>query len=341
MRSRASVRWPISSSASLPADRAWRIDAGFAPGARGRVFRVRFLPVGVPVRGAVLFVHAFGEEMNKARHVVAHAARQLAARGFMVEVPDLYGCGDSEGTLALASVDGWLVDLASRAHALAASVDGPVHLWGLRAGALLAAALAQRLGDRPSPGSEGEGALGQGSLRQRGPGQGGPAQGSPGQSSPEQRGRGRASTGQSALLLWQPVLRGPQVLGDFLRLRSVAALFDGGTRESVDSLRARLANGETLEVAGYLLTPELATGLEALSMSELQPGRRPVHWFQISRDGQQPIPQAAGDVIKAWRAHGAQVQTVPVAGPAFWSAAELEDCPALIDATTAALCTPS
>jgi len=268
-----------------------RVEPAFEQGARGRIFRIRFEPEAGSVRGCVLCVPAFGEEMNKSRHVVAAAARDLAAAGFVVEVADLYGCGDSEGSLADATIEGWLEDLATQARRLADRSSAAVHLIGLRAGGLLATALAARLGD---------------------------------------------SAGD--LVLWQPVARGRQVLTDFLRLRAAAGLFaSGAARETADGLRERLRAGECLEVAGYPLGPELASGLEGLSLVEIFPGARNVRWIEIARAASGEPTPAVRKVVDAWRGRGARVAVEPLHGPPFWSAAELEDCPGLGPRTVARL----
>jgi exosortase A-associated hydrolase 2 len=104
-----------------------------------RRFAVCVRPAGAP-RGALLFVAPFGEEMNKSRRLVATAARALASCGWTILIPDLFGCGDSPGLLEDATWALWCNDVA-RAHAwLSESAGARAGLWGLRAGALLAAA---------------------------------------------------------------------------------------------------------------------------------------------------------------------------------------------------------
>jgi len=87
---------------------------------------------------------AFAEEMNKSRHVVAQAARALAAGGAGVLTIDLLGCGDSSGSLADATWDDWLADARLALDWMRAQGYGPLWLWGTRVGALLAAEVAQQ-----------------------------------------------------------------------------------------------------------------------------------------------------------------------------------------------------
>lgn len=112
--------------------------AEFIPGESGRLFVLRVEPT-TTCQGTVLHIPAFAEEMHKARRQVSLQARALAAQGWRVVVPDLYGSGDSEGDFADADWHLWQRDLLSLIHHFSAP-DPPV-LWGLRLGALLATTL--------------------------------------------------------------------------------------------------------------------------------------------------------------------------------------------------------
>ncbi|MDO9450700.1 MAG: hypothetical protein Q7J21_09460, partial [Rugosibacter sp.] len=58
---------------------------------------------GAALRGAVVYIHPFAEEMNFSRHMVALQSRALAAQGYAVLQIDLLGCGDSAGDFSEAS----------------------------------------------------------------------------------------------------------------------------------------------------------------------------------------------------------------------------------------------
>lgn len=96
-------------------------------------------------RGSLLYIHPFGEELNKTRHVVAAQIRSLAAAGFDVLQIDLFGCGDSSGEFSEASWDVWLDDIERAIAWLQACSEAPLWLWGLRVGSLLAAEIGRRL----------------------------------------------------------------------------------------------------------------------------------------------------------------------------------------------------
>ena len=120
-------------------------DAFFLPAQPGQRLSVHNAPQG-PVRGALLYLHPWAEEMNKARRMAALQSRALAAAGYAVLQIDLHGCGDSSGDFADASWAGWVEDALAGAHWLQARYpDAPLWLWGLRAGCLLATAAAPRL----------------------------------------------------------------------------------------------------------------------------------------------------------------------------------------------------
>ena len=115
----------------------------FLDAAPGQRFCLFHPPQGA-CHGALLYVHPFGDEMNKARRMAALSARRLAACGYGVLQLDLYGCGDSSGDFADARWDIWLADLEAARAWLQARLGVPAGLWGLRLGGLLALDYASR-----------------------------------------------------------------------------------------------------------------------------------------------------------------------------------------------------
>jgi uncharacterized protein len=121
---------------------AFYLDA--AAGWQGRRLCILHEP-STPPRMLVLHLHAFAEEMNKSRRMVAETARALAGHGAAVLVFDLLGCGDSSGEFSEARWDGWVEDATIAARWLQRLAPVPLWLWGHRAGCLLAAQAAVRL----------------------------------------------------------------------------------------------------------------------------------------------------------------------------------------------------
>jgi len=124
------------------------LDAFFSSSTEaGRLYLHHRPPGNRPVRGAVLFIHPFAEEMNKSRRMAGMASRALANDGWAVLQVDLQGCGDSRGDFGDASWQGWVDDVQDAARWLRSKHPGvPLWLWGLRAGALLACAAAPGIG---------------------------------------------------------------------------------------------------------------------------------------------------------------------------------------------------
>lgn len=117
----------------------------FMPASGGQRYCLLHLPApGQPARGGIVYVHPFAEELNKSRHVAAAQARAFAAAGYSVLQIDLFGCGDSSGDFGEARWPIWHNDLHLACAWLAQRVDGPLTLWGLRLGALLALDFASR-----------------------------------------------------------------------------------------------------------------------------------------------------------------------------------------------------
>src|SRR4051812_44835330 len=122
------------------------MEALYLPASIGRNFCVLHSPTaGVKAKGALVYVHPFAEEMNKARRMAAMQARALADIGWYVLQPDLHGCGDSEGDFGDATWERWIEDVLHSAHWVQQRTGIAPGLWGLRAGCLLAAGVAPHL----------------------------------------------------------------------------------------------------------------------------------------------------------------------------------------------------
>ena len=126
---------------------AGRPEAFFLPTAAGARFCLYHEPHHRDngLRGAILYVHPFAEEMNKSRRMAAEQARRFCRLGWAVLQIDLTGCGDSEGDFGDATWRLWLADLAAAWHWLGERTGAQEHerwLWGVRLGGLLAAAFA-------------------------------------------------------------------------------------------------------------------------------------------------------------------------------------------------------
>lgn len=133
------------------------------------------------------------------------------------------------------------------------------------------------------------------------------------------------------LLFWQPVLDGALFLNQTLRLRIASQMLQEGAKESTDSLRRQLAEGDTLEVAGYPLPGRLAMALDSRKMVTLRDGLAlPVSWLEVvSGEGGAAAP-ASRKLIDTWPA---PVDLHTVTCPMVWQVHDREDAPALVDGT--------
>ena len=248
---------------------------------------------GGEARAAVLYLHPFAEEMNKARRMAALQSRALAAAGCDVLQIDLLGCGDSSGDFTDATWAAWREDALAGYRYLRERSTAPLTLWGLRAGCLLAAEAAAAL--------------------------------------PE----------AADFLFWQPVVSGKLHWQQFMRLKMAGELStdraSGQAKAIGEQLRASLAAGQSVEIAGYEVAPALAAGLEAAELSP-PPGRQGrVVWLETSLRDEAALTPVAVTCIERWQAAGFEVEARIVRGPAFWQTTEIEKAPELLAATTAAL----
>ncbi|SDA25488.1 exosortase A system-associated hydrolase 2 [Nitrosospira sp. Nsp11] len=247
-------------------------------------------PPGWECRGALIYVHPFGEEMNKSRRMAAMQARAFAAVGFGVLQIDLFGCGDSDGEFGDARWNIWKRDLVTAWSWLEDRVAAPISLWGLRLGALLALDFA-RSSENPI----------------------------------------------HKIILWQPVISGESFLTRFLRLRlaNEILLADAGVEKNTgtNAMRNSLRAGNSLEVAGYELSPEMAAAIDILRAAELFVTRCPVHWFEIVAEPGRSMAAAGAKAITAWKQNGVDLRLHLVPCLSFWATQEISECPELVLAT--------
>jgi exosortase A-associated hydrolase 2 len=109
-----------------------------------------------------------------------------------------------------------------------------------------------------------------------------------------------------SILLLQPVIRGDEMMTQFLRVRVAFSGLRGEVKEkeTTQKLRARIAAGEILEVGGFFLAPELALVIDGIDLaSQVPPTGRPIHWIET---GQTIFPRVAA-IVDQWRANAVNV----------------------------------
>lgn len=137
-------------------------------------------------------------------------------------------------------------------------------------------------------------------------------------------------------LFWQPMTSGKLALQQFLRLKLAAEMASGAGKGLMEQMKAELAAGLEVEVAGYRLSAALASGLAASALAAAgAPGR--VEWLELSTREDAVLTPVSEQAITRWRDAGWVVRSRLAPGPSFWATTEIELAPALIAGTLEAL----
>ena len=279
-------------------------EAFFLPiddGRNGQRFCLFHPAQGDGTRGSVLYIHPFAEEMNKSRRMAALQSRALSQAGYAVLQIDLLGCGDSSGDFGDATWQDWVSDVVQGCHWLRSRSQphgaDPSHAPPLWLWGLRAGCLLAAQAAH------------------------------------------RLDT-SCHFLFWQAPSAGKPLLQQFLRLKVAGDMLGGQSKGVMEGMRQQLASGASVEVAGYMLAAGLASGLEQATL--LPP---PIHahqtrrleWLEVSTREDANLSPVSAKTITQWQQAGMDVRSHIVNGPAFWQTTEIEDAPALITATTAAL----
>jgi uncharacterized protein len=270
------------------------------PPEKGQRFCLHYPAQGDTHRGQVLYIHPFAEEMNKSRRMAALQARSLAQAGFSVLQIDLLGCGDSSGDFGDATWESWVNDVVQACH------------W---------------LRSQTQPGDQKDApplwlwGLRAGCL--------------------VAVDAAKHLNEPCHFLFWQPPAAGKPLLQQFLRLKVAADMLGGQSKGVMEAMRQELANGSPVEVAGYMVSASLAGGMDGakLALSVATPGSQAsqVEWFEVSTRDDASLSPVSTQTVSSWKTADIAVNSHVVKGPPFWQTTEIEDAPALIDATTAAL----
>lgn len=141
-----------------------------------------------------------------------------------------------------------------------------------------------------------------------------------------------------SIMLWQPVLNGTNYVTQFLRLRVAGAMLDAGTPTTTGFLRQALRDGQTVEVAGYDLSPALAGAIDTLDGAQAMMPICRVDWCEVLTAPDASLPVSTLRVSAEWQRRGVDLHVHPLPGPAFWLTSEITVSPTWLDATSAILC---
>ncbi len=143
------------------------------------------------------------------------------------------------------------------------------------------------------------------------------------------------------VVMWQPVLSGPLLIAQFLRLRVAESMTVSDRSANSPDTRALLESEGSVEVAGYVVNRELVRALEDITDPVSNAGGWEAWgWFEVSGPGVNTPGVAAQRAIAAMRARGMQVRESCLEGEPFWATPEIAVVPALVDATVECLARP-
>lgn len=137
----------------------------------------------------------------------------------------------------------------------------------------------------------------------------------------------------ATVMLWQPVLDGSRYLAQFLRLRVMASRL-AGQDESQQQLMQQLADGHSIEVAGYGLNPALAFGLQdarAGGADFVRAAALCVLEFKLAETAQASVP--VQNFVRDCIAGGTSACAQVINCEQFWATQEIAAPQAAIDAS--------
>ena len=127
------------------------------------------------------------------------------------------------------------------------------------------------------------------------------------------------------LICWQPVLNGETFVMQFLRLRVAAAVMDRhAPQEKTSELKHQLLDGKAVEVAGYLLNPDLIMPMLALRANELDLSAvSELMLFEVVSSEDVEVSPANAKFIEILNSNNQRATIKTVVGSPFWSTQEI------------------
>lgn len=134
------------------------------------------------------------------------------------------------------------------------------------------------------------------------------------------------------LLLWQPVLNGDTFVTQFLRLRVAAAIMNSNMpKEKTSDLKRQLLAGQTIEVAGYLLNPDLIKPLMLLRADCLTlPNVKEVALFEVVANEDTQVSMSSSQFFGMLQEKRIKASLTKIIGDSFWASQEISEAPELI-----------
>ncbi|MEZ5529349.1 MAG: hydrolase 2, exosortase A system-associated [Porticoccaceae bacterium] len=125
---------------------SYRLDPAYIGGSKGTLFALHYQPVTRNEQTlCVIMVPSFAEEMNRCRYMQTMLAQAITARGMALLAVDPYGTGDSQGEFEEADWQQWIDDTVTASQYANSLGYTRQSMLGIRLGALLATAAAEKL----------------------------------------------------------------------------------------------------------------------------------------------------------------------------------------------------
>ena len=125
-----------------------------------------------------------------------------------------------------------------------------------------------------------------------------------------------------AQIFWKPVVSGKQFAGQLLRIKQAHTVLNNAAEKI--NWRQHILDGNTTEIAGYPISSELLTALEALEELKASTPLSPVYWFEL---GAKSLTPASERIIAQWSER--KINSYSVDCPPFWQVPEVFSLPEL------------
>jgi exosortase A-associated hydrolase 2 len=140
------------------------------------------------------------------------------------------------------------------------------------------------------------------------------------------------------IIMWQPIVKGKNFMTQFLRLHMVADMMQNAKKKTTTTLRKRILQGERIEIAGYVLDPNLMKKIDDLELENLGVAGMPnIHWIDLVPSTGRHMSPVNQRIIETWRKVGISVNNTVIVGEPFWSSLEISVVPELLDKTSRVL----
>lgn len=138
------------------------------------------------------------------------------------------------------------------------------------------------------------------------------------------------------LICWQPVLNGEIFIMQFLRLRIATAMMDkNALKEKTSDLKKMLLDGKSVEVAGYMLNPELIKPMMVLRAQQMNlQNVNECNVFELTAGSEQEASHATKQWLDQIKHQDLNVTLETVCGSSFWATQEIAEVSELIEITS-------